>query len=142
RLLPPHGELSLMIFATPGADGEEGGNSPATLGMTAPAIKFERFQHLFTAGARLAVPRTQALPPCVIDPRAKQRSRMNWWIANNEAREIDRGADALLCDGEGFITETSSANVLVVRDGAVWTPRIGTVLDGISLEVVRELCGS
>jgi branched-subunit amino acid aminotransferase/4-amino-4-deoxychorismate lyase len=47
----------------------------------------------------------------------------------------------LLLDGPGgCVTESAVGNLLVVRGGAVSTPPVGTVLDGISLGVARELC--
>jgi branched-subunit amino acid aminotransferase/4-amino-4-deoxychorismate lyase len=69
------------------------------------------------------------------------RARMFWWIAEQEAKQIEPGASALLLDPEGFVTETAAANFLVVRGGTVVTPPRRSVLGGISLRVVEELCG-
>jgi branched-chain amino acid aminotransferase len=46
----------------------------------------------------------------------------------------------LLLDHEGFVTETSTANLLVVRNGVVRSPRPERILQGISLEITIELC--
>ena len=47
---------------------------------------------------------------------------------------------ALLLDESGRVAETASANVAMVRQGTVLTPPRGTVLSGVSMQVVEELC--
>lgn len=145
-LLPPGGELAVVLFATPGPIGyylgEPGGpgDGPPTFGMHTFPLPFARYRSLFAEGARLVIPPTRQVPPDVVDPRIKQRSRMHWWLADREAREIDPGASALLLDHNGFVTETAAANLLVVRGGTVLTPPRESVLGGISLRVTEQLC--
>ncbi len=86
------------------------------------------------------MPAVRHVPAACVDPRIKQRSRLNWWIAEQEARQIEPGASALLLDADGFVTETAGANLLIVRDGAVFSPPRDAVLNGVSLRVVEELC--
>jgi branched-subunit amino acid aminotransferase/4-amino-4-deoxychorismate lyase len=45
----------------------------------------------------------------------------------------------LLLDADGNITETTGANIFVVRNDVIYTPPDGHVLDGISRDVVLEL---
>jgi branched-chain amino acid aminotransferase len=145
-LLPPGGELALVLFATPGPIGyylgEPGGpgDGPPTFGMHTFPLPFARYRHLFTEGARLVIPTTQQVSANSVDPRIKQRSRMHWWLADREVRQTDPGASALLLDEGGFVTETAAANLLIVRGGTVLTPPRSSVLDGISLRVTEELC--
>jgi branched-subunit amino acid aminotransferase/4-amino-4-deoxychorismate lyase len=145
-LLPPGGELALVLFATPGPIGyylgEPGGpgDGPPTFGMHTFPLPFARYRALFTEGARLVIPPTRQVLPSSVDPRIKQRSRMHWWLADREVRQTDPGASALLLDEKGFVTETAAANLLVVRGGTVLTPPRTTVLDGVSLRVTEEIC--
>ena len=69
------------------------------------------------------------------------RSRMHWWIAEQQAHDIDPLASALLVDAAGHVTETASANFLIVKNGTILTPLRDSVLNGVSLQVVQELCG-
>src|SRR5262249_21739352 len=69
-------------------------------------------------------------------------SRLGWWLAEQEARAIDAGAAALLCDLDGHVTETAAANFLIVKDGTIFSPPAESVLEGISLRVTRELCAA
>jgi branched-subunit amino acid aminotransferase/4-amino-4-deoxychorismate lyase len=145
-LLPEGGDLALVLFATPGPIGyylgEPGGpgDGPPTLGMHTFPLPWARYRRLFREGARLVVPDTRHVPPQCVDPQIKQRSRLHWWLAEQEARQADPAASALLLDADGYVTETAAANFLVVRAGTVLTPPRPTVLGGISLLTARELC--
>ena len=70
----------------------------------------------------------------------KQRSRLHWWLAEQDVHQADPAASALLVNAEGLVTETAAANFLAVRDGIVCTPPSDSVLGGISLLTVKELC--
>jgi branched-chain amino acid aminotransferase len=68
------------------------------------------------------------------------RSRMVWWIAQQQAQDIEPGASALLLDAAGGVAETAAANFLIVRGGTVISPPRRSILGGVSLQVVEELC--
>lgn len=147
RLLPPASDLALVLFATPGPIGYYAGQSggpgdgPPTLGLHTFPLPFSRYLRLFREGARLLIPSTRHVPADCIDPHAKQRSRLSWWLAEQEAHAVDASASALLLDLDGQVTETAAANFLVVRGGQVLTPPRRSVLGGVSLLVLEELCG-
>lgn len=136
-------DLALVLLATPGPIGHYAGlsesGSPTVMMHTFP-LPFQRYRKLFTDGATLVVPPTRPIPADCIDPRSKMRSRMHWWIAEQQAHDVDPTANALLVDAADHVTETAAANFLIVKDGSVFTPPRDTVLDGVSLQVVEELC--
>ncbi len=146
-LLPPDGDLAVVFFATPGPVGyylgEPGGpgDAPPTLGVHTFPLPFARYHRLIRDGAVLAVPAVRHVPAACVNPRIKQRSRISGWIAEQEARQIEPGASALLLDADGFVTETAAANFLIVRGGAVVSPPRDSILNGVSLRVIEELCG-
>jgi branched-chain amino acid aminotransferase len=80
------------------------------------------------------------VPAVSVDPRIQQRSRLVWWLAEQEVHGRDPFASALLLDGTGRLTETAAANLLLVENDHVWTPRRSGVLGGVSLAVIEELC--
>src|SRR5205085_4767484 len=90
-LLRPGQDLALVLFATPGPVGyylgQPGGpgDGAPTLGLHTFPLPFARYRPLFAAGARLVVPPTRHVPAASVDPRAKVRSRMFWWVAEQEA---------------------------------------------------------
>lgn len=147
--LTPGRELALILFATPGGIGSYLGtpmeNGPPTLVMHTFPLALERYRRFFTEGVSLGVAgHHQADAADLAPPRVKHRSRLHWWRADQLLRrrgEVPTGAVPLLVDPAGNVTETAIGNVLVVREGRLLTPPSGTVLDGVTLRVVRELCG-
>jgi D-alanine transaminase len=64
-------------------------------------------------------------------------------LGNVMARQVsaDVGATETILFREGQLTEASSSNVWVVRDGAVYgVPKSEHVLEGIRYELIQELC--
>ena len=61
---------------------------------------------------------------------------MHWWLAQ---KQVPAEAQALLLDLDGNVTETASANFLLVRDGTIISPPRECILEGISLGVVNQL---
>lgn len=159
RLLPPGEELGLIHFATAGEiaaySGFERGfrHSLVESAQTTVPAAFERptvCAHTFpldgrrwTAalrhGAHLVIPSIRQIPPECIDPAIKCRSRMHYYLADRLAKAVDRRAWALLLDLHGHITETSSANFLIVERGALVSPKLNETLPGISRATIIEL---
>jgi branched-chain amino acid aminotransferase len=69
----------------------------------------------------------------------KYRSRMHYYLGDQEARLVDPNAAALLLDLDGNVTETSGANFLMVEDGEIVSPTLRNILPGISRQTVREI---
>jgi branched-chain amino acid aminotransferase len=141
-LLAPHQELTLIVFATPGPLGAYIGQpelqGPPTLGLHTFPLAFDRYRETIRDGARLRSCRSIVAPISPwISPTIKHRSRLHWWLAEHETGD----AKPLLLDANGHVTETSFANVVIVRDGDVVSPRRDAILPGVSLETVEELCG-
>ncbi|HTU25596.1 MAG TPA: aminotransferase class IV, partial [Pirellulales bacterium] len=69
--------------------------------------------------------------------------RMHYYLADAEAARIDPESRAVLLDEQGFITESTTANLLVYTagEGLVGPPH-EKVLPGISLAVLVELAAS
>ncbi|MCI0642819.1 MAG: aminotransferase class IV [Gemmataceae bacterium] len=146
KLLTSGQELCLVLFATPGPVGyylgEPGGagDGATTFGMYTFPLPFARYRPLIEKGASLVIPSVRHVPMACIDPRIKMRSRMHWWLAEREVRRTNPGATALLLDTDGYVTETATANVVVVRANTILSPPLDRILNGISLQVARELC--
>jgi branched-chain amino acid aminotransferase len=168
-LLPEGSDCGMLLFATPGpyrpyaasialggdppmpADAlPPPGDGPAPL--AAPPIDarptlcihpfplaFAKHHYWYMNGAAAAVPQVRQVPAASLPPSIKYRSRLHWYLAEREARQIDPGAVALLLDEYGCLTETASGNLFIVRDGQLLTPRVETTLPGISQAYVSEL---
>ena len=90
----------------------------------------------YETGAHLVITPQQAVPSRYIDPKAKNRSRLHYQLANLYAARLEQGAMALLTDERGFIAEGTGSNVFIAKDGEVLTPRPHGILRGVS----RQAC--
>ncbi len=50
--------------------------------------------------------------------------------------------DAVLFNCRGYVTETTSANIFILRKGKVQTPPLGNIIDGITRRTVIEILAS
>ncbi|MFZ5593627.1 MAG: branched-chain amino acid transaminase [Pseudomonadota bacterium] len=63
---------------------------------------------------------------------------INSMLALREAQSC--GCDeALMLDADGFVTEGSSENIFIVRDGVLYTPELTSALDGITRDTLLIL---
>ena len=145
RLIPPGHDLGVSLFVTAGTSATHTGlvsgiahRKPTVCVHTFP-LAFELYAPRLEAGLHLVTTSVRALPADCVDPRIKCRSRMHWYLADEQARLVDRQAQAILADADGFLTETSSSNFCAVFGRRIVTPREGGVLRGISLDTVAEL---
>ncbi|MBS10232.1 MAG: branched-chain amino acid aminotransferase [Gemmatimonadetes bacterium] len=90
----------------------------------------------YTKGAHLVITPQQAVPARYIDPKAKNRSRLHYQLANLHALRLEPGAMALLLDERGFVAEGTGSNVFMAREGEVLTPKPHDILRGVS----RQAC--
>ena len=144
QLLDPGEELALIALGTPGAVEFYAGdtqmsNEPTLVLHTAP-LRLGRFAPYFESGVHLMTPGVRAIPNSCVDPHIKHRSRLHWRLAQQEVSRRQPGSIALLLDQEGFVTETAAANLCIVEGNSVLSPPLDSVLNGISLNVVRGLC--
>jgi len=93
---------------------------------------------LYAEGVGLAVVRRQAVPAAVLDAAIKTTSRLSAVLARREAARA--GAfEAALLDAAGHLTEGTTSNLFLVRDGRLLTPAIdGNALPGVTRAVVLE----
>jgi branched-subunit amino acid aminotransferase/4-amino-4-deoxychorismate lyase len=145
RLIPPHHDLGVSMFVTAGTSlvytgysGMATQRKPTICVHTFP-LPFELWAEKYTLGQHVVTPSIRHLPPECLDPKIKSRSRMHWYLADEQARLVDPKAIALLIDRQDNITETGTANFFIVQSGKLVTPTGRNTLHGISQQVVSEL---
>ena len=137
QLLAEPDDLALITFATPGPPGYMTGrteNGPPTVGMHTFPLPVARYRRFFTEGVTLEVVGSL---PTGLPVEAKHRSRLHWWLADRAVREP--GAVPVLLAPDGS-PDTAVAGVLALRDGTLLRSPAGSVLESVSVGVVRELC--
>jgi branched-chain amino acid aminotransferase len=93
----------------------------------------------YDTGVHVVIPPQKSVPSRLIDPKIKNRSRIYYQIANQQAQKIDPAASALLTDDDGFITEGTGNNFFIAKDGELFTPEPRNVLRGVTRQAVMEL---
>jgi branched-chain amino acid aminotransferase len=129
-------DLGLALFVTPGTLTDR----QPTIGIQAFPLPFGQWADYYTAGQSLTETGIRQVPACCWPPELKCRSRMHYFLADRLANQRYPGSRAVLLDLDGFVSEASTANVLIYRDdeGLVSPPR-EKILPGVSLSVVAEL---
>ena len=137
-----HDDLGLSIFVTPGpyAALNDGKSGEPLVCMHTYRLPFCQWVEKYEFGQALAATDVQQISAKNWVPELKCRSRMHYWLADRAAAAKQPGARALLQDAEGFVLETSSANLVIYHtdDGLISPPR-EKVLPGISLAVLLAL---
>lgn len=146
-LLPEGGDLAVVYFITPGENLVYAGSAAAPGAAMRPTfcihsfpLPFGLFRRFFEDGIHLVTPSTRHVPAQCLDPKIKNRSRLHWWLAEQEAHLVDPLAMPFLLDLDGNLTESSGSNVLLVKNGVVLSPTPRNILLGISRRTIGELC--
>lgn len=126
-------DFHLILVATPGRLSDPARQS--TLLMYTQSIAWKRLANWYHPGQTLVTSGHRNVPPVCWSPKIKTRSRLHYYLADQEAISSsgDPYAAGLLLNEQGFLTETSYANVLLIEDQGLVSPRRATILDGVSL---------
>lgn len=142
RLLDSGDDLGLGIFVTPGPYASLTGtveNFPSVYIYSYP-LPFGLWCDKYHSGDAIVVSNVMQIPPRVWPPELKCRSRMHYFLADQQARGQDPTARAILLDERGYVCEASTANIVMfmAAEGLVSPPRTQILL-GISLMTLMEL---
>lgn len=89
--------------------------------------------HFYETGANSIVPSQRQIPSQFLDAKVKNRSRMHYNLANIEVSSKGKDAMALLLDQDGFITEGTGSNFVMIKDGEIIVPELRNLLRGCSM---------
>ncbi len=138
--LSPSSDLGVVAFITAGANPTYLGSGPlppATVGIHSFELPFGLWVKAATNGVKLVTTSIRQHDQQDFPVHLKVRNRLHWWLADQQAREIQPDAKALLLDAKDRITETSTAAFYAVIDGEVVTPK-ANVLNSMSRQLVCE----
>lgn len=96
-------------------------------------------EELYEKGMKLISATTVRNHPLAIPPQAKTLNYLNNILAKIEALDNDV-PEAIMYNHEGYVAEASGDNVLIVRDGVIYTPPAESgALPGITQGIVVKL---
>lgn len=128
-----------VVFATPGSVADGNRSAEPTLVMDLHAIDAAACDDWIRNGSALVITSIQQPPPESWSRQAKVRCRLHYYLADCAASDQVTGANGILLDQDGTVTETSLSNVLIVESGTLICPEPAQILRGVSLQVVIEL---
>lgn len=93
----------------------------------------------YTNGLRVIISSVRRMPPESLDSKIKSLNYLNNILAKIEANTCDAD-EAVMLNGNGFVTECTAENVFVLKEGVLRTPgRYVGILEGVTRGVVLEL---
>ena len=145
-LIPADRELGIVMFSTAGPNptysgAERGRRMQATTAVHTFDLPFESWRPQLRDGVHLRTPNVRQVPDDCFDATLKVRNRLHWWLADQEANQLEPGSKALLLNHAGFITETSTSAVHFVFNGRIVTPD-SCVLNSLSSQLVEGFAGT
>ncbi len=132
-------DFSVVMLATPGRIGSH--PPQPTLMFQAVPIDWSRLAGWYRDGQSLCISTYRNIPAACWSPAIKTRARLQYYLADQQA-QLEMGnalGAAVLLDTDGYLTETSAANVLIVEDERLVSPRPEKILNGISLKRTQRL---
>jgi branched-subunit amino acid aminotransferase/4-amino-4-deoxychorismate lyase len=140
RQLAGGDELGIGICITPGLMSAFGqtNDGPTSLVYTYELKSADRAAAI-ERGIRLTSVSTTEIPASSVPKALKCRSRMHYYLAEQEARAVDPNSRALLHDQDGFVAEATIASVIMVSGKEIIAPLREAVLPGVTLGYALEL---
>ena len=143
-LLAPGDDLGLAMFVTPGEYAAMSTRGAASSGPTVCLhtfpLRFDVWADKYRAGQALATTDVVQVSERSWPVELKCRSRMHYFLADHQAHARFPGSRAVMLDEDGFVTESTTANIVLYRaDEGLLTPPKHKILPGISLAVLAEL---
>ncbi len=131
-------DWSINAFVTPGPSG----SGRPTICINGWPLPFHQWADAYSEGLAAAISDVRQVPDNCWPSELKCRSRMHYYLADQQAARSRPGARAILLDQEGYVAESTTANVLLYREHeGLSSPPDDHILVGISLGVVHELAG-
>lgn len=94
---------------------------------------------IYETGVHAVVTPQRSVPARLIDPKIKNRSRIYYQVANQQAVRVDPDAWALLTDDNGYITEGTGSNFFIVREGELFSAEPHNILRGVTRGALIDL---
>ena len=85
------------------------------------------------------MPSIRRTPPDSMSPRAKVHNYINLVQAELEVQSRDPDAWPILLDSNGNISEGPGANIFIIKNGVITTPKEQKILAGISRQAAIDL---
>ena len=138
---PKDYDLGVIVFITPGllpAQNNGLTGKPSVSIHTFP-LTYSLWADSYEHGISLRCVGIQQVPEACWPMTAKVRSRLHYFLAEQEASAAEKGSRPLLSHADGRISETSTANIAALHGKTIVTPPEQDALPGISMNYLKGL---
>ena len=142
RNLDPADDFIIMWWVSPGAPTYQYFDpTQATVLIICHHLspRYKDFAKLYQEGSHLVVANARQLPPQCLDAKVKHTNRWCNRLAEFEAKMVDPEARALMLDINGMVAEGPTFSCFMVKDGRLFTPKLGNILAGITRGTILKL---
>jgi branched-chain amino acid aminotransferase len=137
ELIAAGDDWGLAIFVTPGRTPDAAQPTVCVRGYPLP---FADWADKFQTGVEMVVVDVRQVPDNCWPSQLKCRSRLHYYLADQQAAAKSPGARALVLDQNGNVGEATTANIVAHFPGSgLVTPPREKVLPGVSQQVLFEL---
>jgi len=137
KLIAPGDDWGLAVFITPGSTPDAVQPTVCVRGYPLP---FADWATKFQTGVEVVVVDIRQVPDNCWPSQLKCRSRLHYYLADQQAAAKSPGARALVLDQDGNVGEATTANIVAhFPDKGLVTPPREKVLPGVSQQVLFEL---
>ena len=102
-------------------------------------VNFERFAGMYESGGHAIFARNRSYSPNALDPKIKHLSRMNFALAEFEVALADPIAWPVLLDQGGNVSEGTTFNFWIVKEGIIKTPKRSNILEGVTRKTAMSI---
>ena len=135
-------DLGIGICLTPGAMPSAmpaGTEITPTLLIYTLELPLATWGKLYDTGTSLRTVETREIPAACVPRKLKSRSRIHYYLADQEARKNSPGSHALLLQLDGNVAEATTASIVMVDGDTIVAPKECDVLPSVSLSTVADL---
>ena len=138
---PSDNDLGVIIFVTPGLLPSQNSGLPGKPSVTVHTfpLAFSLWADAYESGTSLRCVTIQQIPKECWSITAKVRSRLHYFLAEQQASAYEKGSRPLLAHADGRISETSTANIAALHGRTIVTPSREDALPGISMGYLKSL---
>jgi len=131
--------LHIRLQVTRGLKAQTGMNPKFNIGKASIVACVDVKPPIFNKkGIKLITSTLRRYPPFLLDSKIHDCNQLNQIMANIESNR--QGADeAIMLDINGFVAETNSTTIFMVKDGKILTPTIDHILVSITRGILIDL---
>ncbi len=98
-------------------------------------------EEIYRMGVKIIISAVRRMPAEALDPAIKSLNFLNNILAKISAKD-KKAFDALMLNTQGYVTETTTANIFIVKKGVLITPPLSSgILKGITRSAIIFISG-